>query len=168
MARASHGKAAQARLRFRGDARRQNGAAMEWKDVRLQVDVPPGWVRLDDIEPLTFENSTGLRLRLTPLDFPASLRECVAEKPLLSWALEVARQGHFQGDATTHVGACRFGLCASVAYNERGQRLQLWFLASDAHVLLVSLHGTPQGDELLFARRCVESMRLVPATQFPN
>jgi len=144
---------------------------MEWKDVRLQVDVPPGWVRLDDVEPLTFQTPTGLRLRLTPLDYPERLRHHgISERPLLDWALEVAEQGRFNGDTTTHVKPCRFGLCASVVYADRvlGQRLQLWFLASDAHVLLVSLHGQPDGEELTGAVDCVESMHLVPATLYPN
>lgn len=145
---------------------------MTWSDVRLQVDLPNGWERLDGVQPLTFRSSGGLKLRLTPLQFPSELRPGVSEGPLLRWALETTnRQGHFDRASDTQVSACRFGLCASLTFAaapRQGARVQLFFLASETHAMLVSLQGTPSRDELAGALKCVENIRLVPAAQYPN
>lgn len=139
---------------------------MQWKHVRLNFEAPPGWSRLDDVDPLTFEARDGLRLRMIPLSVPPSLDEADDAEPLLGWALEQLRS-RLGGPTSTRIFPCRFGLCASLRYDRADAApLQLWVLASRYHALMVSLDGRPNGEELGLARRCVESMHLVSAAQY--
>src|SRR5206468_10999731 len=48
-------------------------ASMDWSEVRLQVDIPEGWQRLDGVPLLTFEAASGIRMRVTPLRYPKEL-----------------------------------------------------------------------------------------------
>lgn len=139
---------------------------MDWRDVRLNLDVPPGWSRLEDVEPLSFQAASGVTLRLRPLSPPASLAEDGSPEPLLGWALEQARI-HLGAPRSTRVSPCRFGLCAALSF-ENEHPLRLWVLASSTHVLLVSLDGPPQSEDLARAADCVASIRLVSAAQFLN
>ncbi len=140
---------------------------MPWKHVRLNFDVPPGWSRLDEMELLTFEPRKGLRLQLQPLSLPQHLDDVGDAQPVLGWAMERSRAQ--LGPASTQVFSCKFGLCASQRFtSEDGSPLQLWLLAGPCHALVVSLSGIANGEELGLVRRCVESMHLVSAAQFPN
>ena len=103
-----------------------------------------------------------------PAPVAAALGEAQDAKPLLGWAMEQA-QSSLGGASDTRIFPCRFGLCASQTFAvSSGKEVRLWLLASAYHVLLVSLHGAASGEEEALAGRCVESMHLVLATQYPN
>jgi len=141
---------------------------MSWEQVRLQVDPPQGWTRLEDVQPLTFAAPSGLRLRLSPMSTPDELDEEPGAEPRLMWAL--ARSRESLGNAVmARISTCQFGLCATLTLDMGvGKQTMFWLLASPAQVLVVSLTGKPSAAELAGAVQCVESMRLVSAARYPN